>query len=366
MIRYEVARRIGIVISLPVLLIFAGCDDAAKPKQQSAARPPAPVEVAKPEIADVVIDVTAVGSLDANESVILRSEVPGRIREIPFSEGEPVTRGELLVSLDDSEYRAQVAEDRAALELATLNNQRASDLYKKKLGSEQSYDEARARLEQARARLALDESRLAKTRIMAPFDGIAGLRQVSPGDYVQAGQSIVNLEDIDVIKLSFRAPERYLSQLKENLTAELRVDSFPGTPFSGEVYAVDPRIDAATRTVALKALVPNTDRKLRPGMFARVRLVLETHTDAVLVPEEAIVPRGKDKFIYRVVDGKADIQKVEIGKRVRGKAEILSGIKAGDTIIVTGHQKLGPGSQVNIVNQGPAAAPVAEKKDGKS
>ena len=144
---------------------------------------------------------------------------------------------------------------------------------------------------------------------------------------------------------------------------EIQVDSFPDTVFKGDVYAIDPRIDRNTRTVAIKATVPNAEGKLRPGMFARVRLVLETRTQALLVPEQSLVPQGKDKFIYVVVDGKAERRVVKIGKRLRGKAEILDGIAASDTIVVTGHQKLRPGATIRAIDK-PATAQSDNKASG--
>ncbi len=335
-----------------VVAVAAACDGAATSAQKpDLGLPATPVELAQVTVGEVIVDVTAVGSLNANESVVIRSEIPGRIRKIHFDEGDRAGQGSPLVTLDDSEYRAQVEEDRAAMELARLNYQRAADLHNKKLASDQNFDEARARLEQARARLSLDESRLAKTRIVAPFEGLTGLREVSPGEYIQAGQNIVNFEDIDPIKVEFRVPERYLNQVREGQSVEVRVDSFPDHVFKGDVYAIDPRIDRGTRTVALKARVANVDGKLRPGMFARVRLVLEKRDRALLVPEQAIVPQGEGKFVYVLEGDKAQLRPVKIGKRIRGQAEILDGVTAGDTVVVAGHQKIRPGTAVRAVNK---------------
>jgi len=350
-----------LLVPLSVVLA-AACGDGGKSKTTTTQGPPAtPVELARPTTGEVIIDVTAVGSLHANKSLEIRSEIPGRVKEIHFKEGDSADPGDLLVSLDDSEFRAQVEEDRAALELARLNYKRAADLHKKKLASDQNYDEARARQEQARARLALNEARMAKARIVAPFEGLTGLREVSPGDYVQAGQNIVNFEDVDPIKVEFRVPERYLEQLRARQAVEIRVDSFPNEVFKGDVYALDPRIDRNTRTVAIKATVSNMEGKLRPGMFARVRLVLDKRDNALLVPEQSIVPQGKEKFVFVIVDGKAERRAVKIGKRIRGQAEIVDGINANDTIVVTGHQKLRPGATVRVIEK-----PATAQNNGKA
>lgn len=358
-IRFHCLRR----LLLCIIVIAAACDGVENSENKPGSGPPAtPVEVAQVTMGQVIIDVTAVGSLNANESVVLRSEIPGRIHKIHFDEGDRAAAGSALITLDDSEYRAQVEEDRATLELARLNYRRAADLHNKKLTSDQNFDEARVRVEQARARLALDESKLAKTRIVAPFEGLTGLREVSPGGYIQAGQNIVNIEDIDPIKVEFRVPERYLSQVRGDQSVAVHVDSFPGQVFNGNVYAIDPRIDRSTRTVALKAKVANVEGKLRPGMFARVRLVLEKRDNAILVPEQAIVAQGEGKFLYVVVEDKAELHPVKIGKRIRGQAEILEGVTARDTIVVTGHQKIRPGSAVRAVNK-PASAQADEKPE---
>ncbi|MCL5802183.1 MAG: efflux RND transporter periplasmic adaptor subunit [Gammaproteobacteria bacterium] len=343
----------GFVLSLAVgACTDAGGQKGATPGKDTKPQGPMgmPVEAVAVETGTVTRDITAVGSLRANESVIIRSEIAGRIQAIHFSEGESVTQGAELVTLDATEFRAQLAETTATVKLNELNFRRAQELQTKNLLSRQSYDEAQAKLAESRAQQNVDEARLAKTKLFAPFAGVLGLRQVSPGDYIKEGQDIVNLEDIGSLKLDFRVPETYLAEIKLDQEVNIEVDAYPGRTFSGKVYAIDPRIDEQTRTVLLRAQIPNTDLLLRPGMFARVNLVLERRTAALLIPEEALVSKGDEQFAYRIVEGKALQSKVKTGQRRNGKVEVLEGLSSNDTVVTAGQTKLHDGAMVMIVN----------------
>lgn len=336
---------------LSSLLLLNACSDNSPPGGTNAkGGPPGamalPVEAAAAYSGVVKRSVSAVGSLRANESVIIRSEVAGRVASIHFTEGDTVKAGAELIRLDDSEQRAQRAETAAMVRLNQLNFDRARDLLQKKLLSQQNYDEAQEKLRSSQAQLALAEARLAKTRLTAPFTGILGLRQVSVGDYLKEGQDIVNLEDIHTLKLDFRVPENYLASIKPEQVTVLQVDAYPEQSFSGSIYAIDPRVDEQTRTLLLRARVPNPDQQLRPGMFARVSLVLETRPDAVLVPEQALVPLNNKQVVYRIVDGKAVQTVVQTGERSAGAVEILQGLQAGDVVITAGQTKLRDGAPV--------------------
>lgn len=313
--------------------------------------PPAavPVETAPVDVARSSLDAQAVGSLAANEAVTVRPEIPGRIATIHFREGEHVRAGERLVSLEADEYRARLAQSAAEADLARLNFQRSEDLYRQKAGSRQDFDAALAKLKAAEATRELDQVRLAKTAIAAPFAGVLGLRRVSPGDYVEAGDALVTLVNDDPVKLDLRLPERYANSVHQGQRVRLRVDALPQREFTGEVYAIDPALDPATRTLVVRAKVPNGDGLLRPGMFVRASTVLEQRDQALWVPEEAIVPRGARQFVYRVVDGKASEVEVTLGLRDRGRVEVLSGLGAADTVITAGQMKLRDGTPVQAV-----------------
>ncbi len=316
-----------------------------------------PVETAKAKSLKLAETVRAVGTFRSDESVIVRPEIAGRVIETPFTEGQVVDQGALLFRLDDSIVKAELVEAEAAYVLARQNNQRARELLEKGAGTARARDEALARMEMDRARVELARARLAKTRIQAPFAGIVGLRQVSVGDYVAAGQDLVNIESIDAVKLDFRIPERHLAQLAVGQTVAAEVDAFPGRSFEGRVHAIDPQIDPAGHSIAVRARLPNPERRLRPGLFARVVLAVSESGESISIPEQAILPRGEKFFIYKVVDGKAALTPVEIGRRVAGQVQIVRGLAPGEEVVIAGQMKLQDGAPVQPI--GPPAAGTA-------
>jgi membrane fusion protein (multidrug efflux system) len=316
---------------------------------------PVEAEVAKAD--RIAQEIIAVGSLRSNESVVLSSEIAGRIAGIHFREGQPVAKGTLLFELDDSIYRAELEQARAGLALSQSNHTRAEELSGRNLISTRERDEAAAKLDVDRAAVKLAEARLAKTRIRAPFEGVVGLRPVSPGDYITAGQALAPLEQLSVLKADFRLSEAALSVIKVGQTLNLEVDAYPGKVFPGRVYAIDPRLAEETRSIGVRARVPNDKGELRPGLFARVRLVVAERGNAVLVPEQAIVPQGDQPFVYVIEDGKAVMRPVQLGVRQSGRVEVVSGVKPGDVVITAGVQKIGPGAPVMAINLAPPPAP---------
>ena len=322
-----------------------------------------PVKAVAAKTAKAVIETGAVGSLRADEAVMIRPEIAGRLERVQFEEGQRVQKGALLAAIDSSELRAVVASTRVQAALDKQRLERAVDLHKKGFFSQQALDEARSNHARSAAKVREDEARLAKTEIRAPFTGVAGLRQVSEGAYVAAGTDIARLEKIDQLKLDFRIPEGLLSKLKTKQILRAQVDAYPDETFSGAIYAIEPGIDEQTRTVVVRARIANADLKLRPGMFARVQLQLGVRENAVWIPEEAIVPRGQDAYVFRVVDGKADFVRVQTGMRRVGEVEIIKGIAAGDLVVTEGTQRIGPGAPVTIIpaQQKPEAL-IPEKK----
>lgn len=320
-------------------------------------RPPTPVETTPVRTGEAISEARVVGSLLANEIATVRPEIAGLILEIHFEEGEEVEQGALLVTLDPHELQAQLDRSTAERELAKLKFDRARDLYeRKKLVSAQDYDEASATLKQAEAQQRLDEVRLGKTRLTAPFSGSLGLRHVSPGDYVEPGDAIVDLTSTNPVKLEFRLPEKYTHRVKPGDSVTIRVDASPEETFTGTIYAIDPGLDARTRTLLIRASLENPDNKLHPGMFARVSVNLAQRDRAMWVPEQALVPRGGEQFVYRLVDGRSVLTAVTAGQRVAGEVEITQGLRAGDIVITAGHQKIGDGSPVQSVSTAEAKA----------
>lgn len=311
-----------------------------------------------------MIETGAIGTLRADEAVMIRPEIAGRIDRIAFDEGQSVKKGALLATLDAAETRALVASSRAQAGLDKQRLERAADLQKKGFISQQALDEMQSNYARSAAKLREDEAKLAKSEIRAPFSGVAGLRQVSEGAYVAAGTDIARLEKIDQLKLDFRVPETYFARLKSGLAVSVAVDAFPQATFPGKIYAIEPAVDEQTRTVLARARVANPQIKLRPGMFARVQLTLGVRENAVWIPEEAIVPRGQDSFVFRVVDGKAELVPVQTGTRKVGEVEIMKGIAAGDVVVTEGTQRLVPGMQVSIIPSAKPAAAIPGKKGG--
>jgi len=327
--------------------------------------PPMPVRAVRAKTAPAVDVARAVGSLRADESVMIRPEIAGRVARIAFAEGQRVQRGDLLVALDDAEYRALVASSVAQAKLDAQRLARAEDLYKKKFISSQALDEQRSNYVRSLAKQHEDEAKLAKTVVTAPFSGIAGLRQVSEGAFVAAGTDIARLDKIDVIKLDFRVPETYLARLAAGQPLHVVVDSYPDDQFSGQIYAIEPAIDEQTRTVLVRARVGNPELQLRPGMFARVNLQLGVREQAVWIPEEAIVPRGRDSFVFRIVDGKAQEVRVRLGARKVGEVEVLDGIATGDLVVTEGNHRLRPGAAVAVTGGSAPPKPKADASAGK-
>jgi membrane fusion protein (multidrug efflux system) len=315
---------------------------------------PAPVEVVELKPVRVLESITAVGSLRSNESVVLRPEVSGRIAAIGFRDGQSVRRGQLLVGLDATLNEAEVAQARAEFDLATSNLRRTEDLASKNFVSSSAQDQAASSVQVAEAKLKLAEARLAKMRILAPFDGVVGIRNVSIGEYVKDGAELVNVEDIRTLKADFRLPERYFPQLKTGLPVELTADALPGSRYVGSVEAINPRVDAAGRSLEVRARLTNSDGQLRPGMFARVRVLLGDRPNALMVPEEAVVPLGDDFFVYTVADGKAKRVRVKLGVRREAQVELLEGVSAGEQVITAGIRVQRDGQAVRVVGAAPA------------
>ncbi len=307
---------------------------------------PVAVEARVVSVERVVEEATAVGTLLSAESADISPEIAGRVGTIAFDEGMPVKEGQRLFQLDSNVYEAQLVEANANHDLKIANFERADGLLKNKVGTVRARDEALNEKQVARALLTMAEVRLEKTTIVAPFDGIVGLRNVSRGDYVQPGEALVNLEKIDPIKVDFSIAERYLADVRNGAEVRLTVDALKDREFTGKVYAINPQIDPAGRSIALRATVPNPDGVLRPGLFARVGLQTAVRDNAIVTSEDAIVSQGGGNFVYRIVDGKAVQTPVTTGQRRYGTVEILSGLSAGDVVVVAGQLKLRDGADV--------------------
>ncbi len=331
---------------------------------------PATVEVAKATSASLTDDAQAVGSLKSVQGVMLRPEVSGRVSRIGFTEGQPVKRGQVLVQLDDTLQRAQLQQAEAQASIARTNLQRSRELLGQGFISQSAVDQNASALEVTQAQVALAQAQLARMRVVAPFDGTAGLRAVDVGAYVKDGADLVNIEDLRALTVRFALPERTIDRLRHGQGVELTVDALPGRTFKATVQAIDSQIDANGRAVQVSARVDNAGAVLRPGMFARARVVFAVREAAVVVPEEALVPLGARQVLFKVVpgpDGKPVSQRLDakVGLRLAGQVEILQGVKEGDTVVTAGHTRLLAAESVPVrpvdVSQAGMAKPPASR-----
>jgi membrane fusion protein (multidrug efflux system) len=315
------------------------------------------VETAVVEYSAMESSVTAVGTLIAEASATLRAEVPGQILAVHFREGQRVSKGERLFSIEATVLEAEVNEARANVDRSESAFTRAQELQRKGLISGTDYDAARANYDVDQARLRSSEARLSKTVIRAPFDGFIGLRRINIGDYATIGQELVDVVQLDPLRVDFSVPETLLPKVQPGQAIDIRVDAYPDETFRGEIIAVSPYSDVQGHNLEVRAELPNRQLKLRPGLFVRVHVSLGIKEDAILVPEQAIWPIGQDKTVFVVIDGKAQRRVVRLGERQPGTVEIVSGVEIGEVIVIAGQMKLYDGVSVNSVNSEAAAAP---------
>lgn len=335
-------------LALPTLLIalaISGCSEPPDRQRGSSAVPVVTAEVGLQTISD---RIEAVGTTRANESVELTARVSNTVTAIRFEDGSRVDKGEVLVELESSEARANLAAARADLVEIRSQLERTEQLIKSRAVSQSQLDQQRAQVQAARARVESAESALRDHTLRAPFDGRVGLRRVSVGSLVSPGDVITTIDDVQHMKLDFAVPESYLASIERGQQVTARSVAYPDIDFSGVVGSVDTRIDPVTRTVIVRASIANEDGRLRPGMFMTV--ILERNPrEALVVPEIALVPEGSRKYVF-VTNGEEVLRReVEIGTRLPGKVEITAGLEAGEEIVVEGTQSLRHGSAIRRV-----------------
>ncbi|KAA0875907.1 efflux RND transporter periplasmic adaptor subunit [Nitrincola tapanii] len=309
-----------------------------------------PAEVHRVEASHLDSVLSAVGRLRANESIILRAEISGRIEQILFREGEKVNQGQELIRLDSASYEAELAQAQAQVNLSRAEYQRAADLLERRVGSQNDRDTKLAQLRVHEAQMELARTRLDKTRLRAPFEGVIGLRQVSPGDFISSGQDLVEVTDFSQMKADFSVPERFLSQLAVGQNLLIEVDALPGERFQGEIYAIAPSSSARSHNIQIRARIPNPDGRLRPGLFANIRIIIGENPQALMIPEQAIVPLDNQFYVMRMNEqNQVNMVPVTLGERRFGEVEIRSGIQAGDVIVTAGQIKLRPGMPITPI-----------------
>lgn len=328
-------------------MVLAGCkgNNPEQPGKSASKVVTVSGLVVQPRILENSIMTT--GNVIANEEVELRSEVPGRIVAINFAEGSLVNKGSLLLKIDDRELQAQLKK------LQVDEKQAADDLYRKekllelKAVSQEEYDKAFNTHGIALAEIELVKTQISKTEIYAPFSGQIGLRQVSPGGFVSSSSLVARLQQTDPVKVDFAIPEKYRGKVQKGTLIKFRVEGNDSS-FTGHIYAMEPKIDPATRNVSLRALCPNPKGTLVPGSFAKVEIVLDNIQDALVIPSEAIIPMMNGEKVFVCRNGKAGSQIIETGIRTEREVEVTSGLNSGDTLITTGLLQLRENTDVKI------------------
>lgn len=305
-----------------------------------------PAEVIKVEPQELKTTINSIGTLKANHSVVLSPEVSGRIIKIGFKDGSSVHKGMELFKLDHRTQKAQVNEARARVKLSNTEFKRIKKLFKQKAASETDLDSAAANLSINQAQAEFAEAELQKLTIRAPFKGTIGLHNISSGEYVNAGQELVQLVELNTLKLDFSLPETYLSKVELGQKIEITTPAFPNNTYTGTVTAISPAISEQSRSFMVRAIIQNEKLELRPGLFATVLLEVSKNEKALLVPEQALVPQGQQYFVMTVVDGKVAQVPVTIGQRRKAEVELVSGVQQGDVVIIAGQIKLQPGAAV--------------------
>lgn len=343
-----------------LLLAACGGEETARQGAPPALGPAPAVEVTEARLEPVSVRAASVGSLEAEQRAELRAEVAGVVEAIPVAEGATVGRGDPLVRLDARELSAQAEAAEAAVERARTEAENLRVRLERNRGLleagaispqalddlESSYDAARARTAEAEANLRLARRRLEKSVIRAPFAGRVGARDVHVGDFLGEGDVLMELVDDDPLRVEFDLPEEYLRRVEPGSPVAVAVRSLPGRDLTGRVVFLSPRVDPDTRTVAIEAEIPNPEGLLTPGQFVDVSIELELRPAAVMVPEEAVVPRGGENFLFVVAGGTAELRSVSLGERVPGRVEVTSGVEAGERVVVAGQQKIQDGSAV--------------------
>ena len=318
-------------------------------------------------------EAEAVGSLRSRQSVVLRPEVSGRITALNFRDGERVRKGQVLVQFDDQLPRAQIQQGQAELSIARANHQRNQELVAQGFISQRSVDESAANLQVAQAKLSLAQATASRLKLVAPFDGMAGIRGVNVGDYLKDGADIVNIEDLDAVYVDFRLPERLQSKVRTGQTAQVAFDALPGVRYGAVVLAINPQIDADGRSVAVRGCIDNRRLQLRPGMFARVTAVFSERADARVIPEEAVVPDGTHPYVFKIVEGSEPGSRVvrrtpvTLGARTPGWVEVVEGLATGDKVVSAGQQRIQKdGATVRVVELGQGTSGAAAAASGAS
>lgn len=340
-------QRLGGVVAAVTIALLSGCNGAEAPPASRSRGGATVVEtiVIRPQPIENTIFTT--GTLLANEEVVLRPEISGRVVQVSFEEGQKVQGGALLVKINDNELQAELKRKALEEDLLTKEERRAQALFDVKGISEEEFDKVRNRRSMVSAEREVIESQLAETEIRAPFDGTVGLRYISEGTFVSSGTTIATIQDTDPIKVEFAVPEKYADLIGSGTPVLVRVGESQ-QPYRGKVYAAEAKVDPATRTLKARATIPNPEGLLIPGGFAKVEITLERIADAVVIPSSAVIPELAGEKVFVVRNGLAESVPVTTGIRTDRAVQIVEGLNVNDTLVTTGLLQLSDGKPVQV------------------
>lgn len=342
-------------IFLAGLVLLAACDDAARnapPRSWDAA---AKVVTQHIELQPLVDEIQALGTARANESVDIKPRISSLVTRIAFEEGQMVNKGDLLIELENSEIVAGFALAEASLSESRSLYQRSKELESTQAISESNLEGLFAQVKVDEANVEAARAKLRNTQVRAPFSGRVGLRRISPGSFVDTSTTITTLDDVRTMKLDFSVPETFLTAVAEDMSIRAQSLVYPDRIFTGNVTSIDTRLDPVSRAVQVRALIPNDDGALKPGMFMTVDLQRD-RGEVLLAPEQAIVPEGSQQFVYVVADGVAEKRAVQLGRRIPGFVVIDAGLVAGEAVITEGTHKVRDGAAVESYDAGTAVS----------
>jgi len=330
-----------------ITILLAGCGGQEQQAAGGFQRPPTPVEAATVSVEAVTDRFTTVGSIEAGEAITVTGEIDGILEALPFREGGRLQQGDLIARLDDAQLKAESQRTRALRDQAKSTWERVKSIVDQGAGAPQDLDDAIAALKVAEANLALAETRLAKTRITAPFAGLAGARHVSPGAFVRAGSAITTLAQIDRLRVTFAVPERLLASMQVGAPVTVTTTAYPGDALIGTIDVIEPQLDPLTRAAGIVAKVDNPAGLLRPGMSATVDVVLKRRAAALTVPSDAVFVEAGQAFVYMIKpDSVVTRIPVTLGTRLAAVVEVVAGLEENQQVVKAGHQKLYEGAKV--------------------
>jgi len=340
--------RCFILLAIPALV--TGCERSPEPGRRGGAERAAQVITEQVRLRHIVDEIQALGTARANESIEIQPRISSLIERITFDEGQLVKSGDLLVELENTEIVAGLSLARASLSESQSLYNRSRSLADSQAISASNLDQLLAQVRVDEAQVEAAQARLENTVIRAPFSGRVGLRRVSPGGLVNTSTIITTLDDVSKIKLDFSVPEAFLTVLAEGMNIAATSLVYPERVFNGTVASIDTRLDPVTRAVQVRAIIPNSEGLLKPGMFMSVDLERD-RGEMVVAPEQAIVPEGNNQYVFVVADGIAEKRKVELGRRIPGFVAITSGLDAGESVITEGTHKVRDGTPVEVPEQ---------------